>query len=77
MTDPAFYTATAVSLIINLLYAIVALLLSVSAFNYIDKRFFREIDFIDEIKKGNIAASIFASTLLCFIAAVVGMALRS
>ncbi|TQV85364.1 DUF350 domain-containing protein [Aliikangiella coralliicola] len=60
---------------INLLYALVTLLVSVFALVIIDKYVFTKIDFIEEIKKGNIAASIFQSTILIFIGLVVAVSM--
>jgi len=60
---------------INLVYALVTLLVSVFALVIIDKFVFTKIDFIDEIKKGNIAASIFQSTILIFIGLVVAVSM--
>ncbi|PCI65310.1 MAG: DUF350 domain-containing protein [Gammaproteobacteria bacterium] len=60
---------------INLVYALITLLVSVFALVIIDKYVFTNIDFIEEIKKGNIAASIFQSTILIFIGLVVAVSM--
>lgn len=60
---------------LNLGYAITALVISVIALLVIDKVVYRNIDFIEEIKKGNIAAAIFQSTLFVFIGIVVAISL--
>ena len=60
---------------INLVYALITLLVSVFALVVIDKYVFRKIDFIEEIKKGNIAASLFQSTILIFIGLVVAVSM--
>jgi uncharacterized membrane protein YjfL (UPF0719 family) len=60
---------------INLIYALITLLVSVFALVIIDKYVFKKIDFIEEIKKGNIAASIFQSTILIFIGLVVAVSM--
>lgn len=60
---------------INLIYALITLLVSVFALVIIDKYVFTKIDFIEEIKKGNIAASIFQSTILIFIGLVVAVSM--
>ena len=62
-------------MLINLLYAIIALLVSVGAFILIDKFLYRNIDFIAEIKAGNIAAAIYHSVLLIFIGFIVASAI--
>ena len=59
----------------NLTYAIIALVVSVIALILIDKYVFTKIDFIEEIKRGNIAASIFQSTILIFIGIVVAVSM--
>lgn len=60
---------------INLVYALVTLVVSVIALVLIDKFVFTKIDFIEEIKRGNIAASIFQSTILIFIGLVVAVSM--
>jgi uncharacterized membrane protein YjfL (UPF0719 family) len=60
---------------INLIYALITLVVSVFALVLIDKYVFTKIDFIEEIKKGNIAASIFQSTILIFIGLVVAVSM--
>ena len=77
MDTSGFYTATLINLGINLTYSILALVVVVIAFVLVDRYLFRQIDFIEEIKKGNIAAAIFASTLLIFLAVVIGFAMHS
>lgn len=59
----------------NLVYALVTLLVSVFALVIIDKYVFTKIDFIEEIKKGNVAAAIFQSTILIFIGLVVAVSM--
>jgi uncharacterized membrane protein YjfL (UPF0719 family) len=75
MMDAQFWKATAVTLSINLVYAVVALIVGVAAVRWIDKVMFPEIDFMDEIKKGNMAAAIFAGVLMLFVAVILGHAL--
>jgi uncharacterized membrane protein YjfL (UPF0719 family) len=77
MQDSSFYIATLINLGINLVYTIVALGAGLIAFRLFDKFFLHEIDFIEEIKKGNLAASLFASTILIFIAIVTGFVLSN
>ena len=60
---------------INLVYALITLLVSIFALIIIDKYVFTQIDFIEEIKKGNVAASIFQSTILIFIGLVVAVSM--
>ena len=50
--------------------------MSVVTLYLVDHYLYRKIDFIEEIKKGNIAASIFYSVLLMFIAVIVTVAIN-
>jgi len=61
---------------LNLGYAVVSLIVSVVALILIDRYLFTQIDFIAEIREGNIAASIFYSVILLFIGLVVATALN-
>ncbi|MDP6038991.1 MAG: DUF350 domain-containing protein [Candidatus Latescibacteria bacterium] len=61
---------------LNLAYAVVALIVSVVALILIDRYLFTQIDFIAEIREGNIAASIFYSVILLFVGLVVATALN-
>lgn len=67
---------TILNLLISLGYAIATLLVSVVTLYLVDHYLYRKIDFIEEIKKGNIAASIFYSVLLIFIAVIVTVAIN-
>ena len=67
---------TIMNLVVNLIYTILALWLAILTFRLVDRYVFTKIDFEDEIKKGNIAAAIFAATLLIFVAIVVSMGLK-
>jgi hypothetical protein len=71
-----FIEANLINFLINLLYALTALIIGVVAFRLIDHIFFNKIDFIEEIRKGNIAAAIYAGILLLFIAILLGASLR-
>ncbi len=62
-------------MLINLAYAVISLFISVIALLLIDKFVFRNIDFIEEIKKGNMAVAIFQSVILLFIGFVVSAAM--
>ena len=76
MTELTTLEQTITFLLINLGYAILALIVSIVALLLIDKYLFTRIDFIDEIKNGNLAAGIFYSVILLFIGLVVATALN-
>lgn len=67
---------TILNLLISLGYAIATLLVSVVTLYLVDHYLYRKIDFIEEIRKGNIAASIFYSVLLIFVAVIVTVAIN-
>lgn len=73
--DTQFWQATAITFAINLVYAVVALVVGVAAFRWIDKRLFPEIDFMEEVKKGNMAAAVFAGIMMLFVAVILAGAL--
>lgn len=60
---------------INLAYAVLSLFIGVIALVIIDKFIFKDVDFIAEIKNGNIAVAIFQSVILLFIGVVVSAAM--
>jgi len=64
------------NMLISLGYAIATLIVSVITLYLVDHYLYRKIDFIEEIKKGNIAASIFYSVLLIFVAVIVTVAIN-
>lgn len=73
--DFNFIRSTAILLFVNLIYAIVALFVGVLALKFIDDKLLKRIDLEEEIRKGNIAAAIFGSTILIFVAIIIGFAL--
>ena len=58
-------------LAVNFFYVITSLVTAVLSLIFVDKVMYRKIDFVDEIKKGNIAATIFYSMLLVFVGMLV------
>ena len=73
--DWRFVAASSTMLLLNLVYAVVALVVGVGTLRLMDRFLFKKIDLEEEIRKGNIAAAIFAGTLLLFVAIIVGLAL--
>ncbi len=69
--ESSFINATLINLGINLIYTVVALIVSVASLVVIDKKLLKEISIEEEMKKGNIAVAIFASTILMFVALIV------
>lgn len=68
--------ATLFNLGTNLLYTLIALFIGVAALVIIDKKLLKTVDIDEELKKGNIAVSIFASTILLFVALIVSFGLK-
>ena len=74
--DWDFAGATSMMLLVRLVYALVSIAVAVLVLKWIDHLLLKKIDLEEEIKKGNIAAAIFGSALLLFIALLIAMALR-
>jgi uncharacterized membrane protein YjfL (UPF0719 family) len=73
--DIEYAKATTMLLAGNLIYALISLILGVIALKVIDHFLLKNINIEEEIKKGNIAAAIFASTILIFVALLIGLSL--
>ncbi|USD21261.1 DUF350 domain-containing protein [Microbulbifer variabilis] len=71
-----FITATLFNLGINLIYTVLALFIGIIALITIDKKLLRTVDIEGELKNGNIAVSIFASTILIFVAIIISFGLK-
>ncbi|WP_018692857.1 DUF350 domain-containing protein [Algicola sagamiensis] len=75
--EAEFFIASILNLLINLIYTIVSLFVGVYALLWVDKRLLKSVDIEGEMKKGNLAVSIFASTILIFVALIVAFGFRS
>ena len=71
-----FFAASLINLAINLTYTVIALVVGVLALLWIDKKLFKNVDIEEEMKKGNIAVAIFASTILIFVAVIISFGFR-
>jgi len=71
MPESDFFVSTLINLSVNLVYTVAVLVIAVIALKYIDSKLLKSIALEEEIKNGNIAAAIFASTILIFIAIIV------
>ncbi len=71
-----FLVASFFNLGVNILQTLVALLVAVLGLQFIDRKLLKHIDIEQELQKGNIAVSIFASTILLFVAILVVFGLR-
>lgn len=66
-----FASATLLNLGINLVYTLAALLVGMGALLFIDHKLLKNISIEEELKKGNLAVAIFASSILLFVALIV------
>jgi len=64
------------NLALNLTYAFLSLVLGIVAIKVIDKLLLPLIDLEEEIQKGNLAAAIFTSTILIFVAIMISSTLK-
>lgn len=71
-----FLTATLFNLGINVFQTVVALMVGVLGLQFIDRKLLKHIDIEQELKNGNIAVAIFASTILLFVALVTAFGLN-
>ena len=67
---------TAANLTLSVAYALVTVVLAVGTLVWVDRVIYRHIDFVQEMKNGNISATIFYSSLLVFIAVIVATAVK-
>jgi uncharacterized membrane protein YjfL (UPF0719 family) len=73
--DNEFAKASLMLLAGNLVYALAAVVLGVICLKLVDHFLLKKIDLEEEIKKGNVAAAIFGSTFLLFVALLIGLSL--
>jgi len=64
------------SLIVNVFYACLTILLAVGILWLVDRHVFKEIDFLKEIQAGNIAAAIFAGFFLLSVCLLLSFTMR-
>jgi uncharacterized membrane protein YjfL (UPF0719 family) len=76
MPESDFFVSSAINISINLVYTVTVLVIAVVALKYIDAKLLKSIELEEEIKKGNVAAAIFASTVLIFIAIIVASSMH-
>ena len=74
--DDEFAKASLMLLAGNLVYSRVALILALICLKLVDCFLLKKIDLEEEIKKGNIAAAIFGSSTLLFVAILIGLSLN-
>src|SRR2546428_11183234 len=61
---------TAANLALSVAYALVTVVLAVGTLVWVDRVIYRHIDFVQEMKNGNVAATIFYCALLLFIGVI-------
>jgi uncharacterized membrane protein YjfL (UPF0719 family) len=64
------------TMVVNLLYTLLAIGLAVFAVRLVDEKVFTKVDFQEEIKKGNMAAAILVAAIMIFMAIVVSSGLK-
>jgi uncharacterized membrane protein YjfL (UPF0719 family) len=64
------------TMILNLIYTVLAFLLGVMMLKLMDVHVFKKVDFEEEIKKGNMAVAVLVAAILLFIAIVVSAGLK-
>jgi len=67
---------SALSMLINVTYAIVSVVIAMLFFRLLDVLIIKGIDTLDEIKKGNTAVAIIASFIIFSVSLIIGLSMR-
>jgi uncharacterized membrane protein YjfL (UPF0719 family) len=73
--DVTTWTQSVISLATSLAFGLLTAVFSVAVVIGIDRYMYRNIDFIEEIKKGNLSASLFYCVQLLLVAIIVATAI--
>jgi uncharacterized membrane protein YjfL (UPF0719 family) len=76
MIESEFFVSTMINLIIDLIYTVSALIVALIALVIVDKILLKSFRIEAELKKGNMALAVFASTILIFVAIIVSFGLK-
>lgn len=71
-----FFSASLINLVVNLSYSLIAIVVSVYALFWVDKKLLKDVDIEAELKKGNVAVAIFSSSVLIFVAIVIAFGFK-
>ena len=74
--ESQFLLSTLIQLGINLVYTLLALLVGVVALQIVDNLLLKNVDIQKQLQDGNMAVSVFASTILIFVAIIVSFGLK-
>ena len=72
-----FILASLINLAVNLSYTVIALFVAIIALVLIDKKLLKGVDIQQELKANNLAVAIFASSIMLFVALIIGFGLKS
>lgn len=72
-----FVLASLINLVINLSYTVIALFVAIMVLFFIDKYFLEDLDIQEELKKNNLAVSLFAASVMLFVALIICFGLKS
>ena len=71
-----FLLVTVFNLATNLIYTIVALVIGLIALLFVDAKLLSNTSIEEELKNGNMAVSVFASTIMLFVALIVSFGFK-
>ncbi len=74
--ETEFLIATLVNIGINLIYTLLALVIGIIGLKVVDDKLLKHVNIQEELKNGNMAVAIFASTILIFVALIVCFGLK-
>lgn len=67
---------SALSMVINVIYSIVSVVIAVLFFRLLDVSIIKGIDTLDEIKKGNVAVAVIAGFIIFSVSLIIGLSMR-
>ncbi len=74
--ETEFLIATLINIGINLIYTLLALIIGIIGLKVVDDKLLKHVNIQEELKNGNVAVAIFASTILIFVALIVCFGLK-
>ncbi len=74
--EAQFLYSTLIQLGINLIFTLIALLVGVVALVIVDNLLLKDVNIQEQLREGNMAVAVFASTILIFVALIVSFGLK-
>lgn len=72
-----FVNASLINLVLNISYTVVSLFVAVVALLIIDKQLLKNVDIQKELQNNNMAVSVFASSIMIFVALIISFGFKA